>query len=175
MFSYVNYILFCGGQYTPRYSLGAAPQNACLFSPLSSSGTYSRKIQSYFCSFVISLSCSQINHFRACSRLIPLYRLLICASPSTCPAKDTGRNIRAGQFQDMLGIEEGIKRRKEREEAIHPPDHKSHDRRENCRREIALLFSKQETAPDLKKEMLNKKRKTEEHNFRKISQKEKHF
>jgi len=79
----------------------------------------------------------------------------------------------------MLGIEEGIKRRKEREEAIHPPDHKSHARRENCRKEIALLFSKQETkqetAPDLKKEMLNKKRKTEEHNFRKISQKEKHF
>jgi len=35
MFSYVNYILFRGDQYTPRYSLGAAPQNACLFSPLS--------------------------------------------------------------------------------------------------------------------------------------------
>ncbi|MDD2353578.1 MAG: hypothetical protein PHX56_08520 [Atribacterota bacterium] len=41
-----------------------------------------------------------------------------------CPAKDTGKNIRAGQFQDMLGIEEGIKRRKEIQEAIHPPDHK---------------------------------------------------
>jgi hypothetical protein len=39
---------------------------------------------------------------------------LMCASPSTCPAKDTGRNIRAGQFQDMLGIEEGIKKRKEK-------------------------------------------------------------
>jgi hypothetical protein len=38
----------------------------------------------------------------------------MCASPSTCPAKDTGRNIRAGQLQDMLGIEEGIKRRKEK-------------------------------------------------------------
>jgi hypothetical protein len=48
----------------------------------------------------------------------------LCASPSTCPAKDTGENIRAGQFQDMLGMEEGIRRRKEREEAIHPPDHK---------------------------------------------------
>jgi len=51
-------------------------------------------------------------------------RLLLCASPSTCPAKDTEKNIRAGQFQDMLGIGEGIKRKKEREEAIHPPDHK---------------------------------------------------
>ena len=50
--------------------------------------------------------------------------LLLCASPSTCPAKDTGKNIYAGQFPDMLGIEEGIKRRKEIEEAIHPPDHK---------------------------------------------------
>jgi hypothetical protein len=42
----------------------------------------------------------------------------MCASPSTCPAKDTG------QFQDMLGISEGSKIIKEREEAIHPPDHK---------------------------------------------------
>jgi len=41
-------------------------------------------------------------------------------------------------------------------------------------RERALLFSKQETAPDLKKEMLYKKRKTQEHNFRKIFRK-KHF
>jgi hypothetical protein len=41
--------------------------------------------------------------------------------------------------------------------------------------EIALLFSKQETAPDLKKEMLNKKRKTEEHNFRKILQRKATF
>jgi hypothetical protein len=48
----------------------------------------------------------------------------LCASPSTCLAKDTGENIRAGQFQDMLGIEEAIKRRRERGEAIHPPDHK---------------------------------------------------
>jgi hypothetical protein len=125
MLSYVNYILFRGGQYTPRYSLGAAPQNACLFSPLSSSGTYSRIIQFLFCSFVISPACSQINHFRACLRFVLLKCLLSCASPSTCPAKDTGKNIRAGQFHDMLGIEEGIKRRiKERQEAIHPPDHK---------------------------------------------------
>jgi len=48
----------------------------------------------------------------------------LCASPSTCPAENTGENIRAGQFQDMLGIGKGIRRRKEREEAIHPPDHK---------------------------------------------------
>jgi hypothetical protein len=41
--------------------------------------------------------------------------------------------------------------------------------------EIALLFSKQETAPDLKKEMLNKKRNTEEHNFRKILQRKATF
>jgi hypothetical protein len=64
---------------------------------------------------------------------------------------------------------------KKRETAIHPPDHKSHDRRENCRRERALLFSKQETSPDLKKEMLNKKRNTEEHNFRKILRKKSPF
>jgi hypothetical protein len=38
-------------------------------------------------------------------------------------------------------------------------------------RERALLFSKQETAPDLKKEMLKKKEKTQEHNFRKILRK----
>jgi len=37
--------------------------------------------------------------------------------------------------------------------------------------ERALLFSKQETVPDLKKEMLNKKEKTQEHNFRKILRK----
>jgi hypothetical protein len=41
--------------------------------------------------------------------------------------------------------------------------------------ERALLFSKQETSPDLKKEMLNKKRKTEEHNFRKILQRKATF
>ena len=39
--------------------------------------------------------------------------------------------------------------------------------------ERALLFSKQETSPDLKKEMLKKKEKIQEHNFRKIPQKEK--
>ena len=77
MLSYVNYILFRGGQYTPRYSLGAAPQNACLFSPLSSSGTYSRIIQSLFCSFVILPLCSQINHFRACI-------VLLCSSVFYC-------------------------------------------------------------------------------------------
>ncbi|HKK83104.1 MAG TPA: hypothetical protein VJ958_02625 [Atribacterota bacterium] len=38
--------------------------------------------------------------------------LLLCASPSTCPAKDTGKNIRAGQFQDMLGIEQGKRKEK---------------------------------------------------------------
>ena len=42
-------------------------------------------------------------------------------------------------------------------------------------RERALLFSKQEISPDLKKEMLNKKEKIQEHNFRKIPQKEIHF
>jgi len=52
---------------------------------------------------------------------VPLYYLLLCASPSTCPAKDTGKNIRAGQFQDMLGNRAGEKKR---EEVIHPPDHK---------------------------------------------------
>jgi len=41
---------------------------------------------------------------------VPLFRLLLRASPSTCPAKDTGENIRAGQFQDMLGIGEGTRR-----------------------------------------------------------------
>jgi hypothetical protein len=41
--------------------------------------------------------------------------------------------------------------------------------------ERALLFSKQETVPDLKKEMLNKKRKTKEHNFRKILRKKSPF
>jgi hypothetical protein len=41
--------------------------------------------------------------------------------------------------------------------------------------ERALLFSKQETVPDLKKEMLNKKRKKEEHNFRKILQRKATF
>jgi len=75
------------------------------------------------------------------------------------------------KFQDMLGIEEGIKRRKEREEAIHPPDHKIPCPAGELPEERALLFSKQETAPDLKKEMLNNKRKTEEHNFRKILRK----
>jgi hypothetical protein len=38
----------------------------------------------------------------------------MCASPSTCPAWNIPRHTRAGQFQDMLGIEEGIKRRKEK-------------------------------------------------------------
>ena len=37
--------------------------------------------------------------------------------------------------------------------------------------EKTLLFSKQETVPALKKEMLKKKEKTQEHNFRKILQK----
>jgi len=32
---------------------------------------------------------------------------------------------RAGQFQDMLGIGECSKIIREREEAIHPPDHKT--------------------------------------------------
>jgi hypothetical protein len=45
---------------------------------------------------------------------------LMCASPSTCPAKDTGKNTRVGQFQDMLGIEEGIKRRKEKKRGNTP-------------------------------------------------------
>ena len=69
-------------------------------------------------------------HLPALQQIIPeqafssflLNCLFLCASPSTCPAKDTGGNIRAGQFQDMLGIGESSKR--EREEAIHPPDHK---------------------------------------------------
>lgn len=90
--------------------------------------------------FCISLSCSQINHFRAYPRFVLLKRLLLCASPSTCPAKDTGKNIRAGQFQDMLGIEEGIKRIKEREEAIHPPDQKMLGWRENCRKKGHYFF-----------------------------------
>jgi len=64
----------------------------------------------------------------------------MCASPSTCPAWNIPRHTRAGQFQDMLGIEEGIKRRKEREEAIHPPDHKIHARRENCRKKEHYFF-----------------------------------
>jgi hypothetical protein len=42
-------------------------------------------------------------------------------------------------------------------------------------KERALLFSKQENAPDLKKEMLNKKRKTKEHTFRKILRKKTPF
>jgi len=79
-------------------------------------------------------------------------------------------HIRAGQFQDMLGIEEGIKRRKEKRQYTRRII-KFHARRENCRRERALLFSKQETAPDLKKEMINKKRKKQEHNFSKILRK----
>jgi hypothetical protein len=69
----------------------------------------------------------------------------MCASPSTCPAKDAGRNIRAGQFQDMLGIEEGIKRRKEKRQYTRRII-KFNDRRENCGRERALLFSKQENS-----------------------------
>jgi len=64
---------------------------------------------------------------------------------------------------------------KEKEEAIHPPDHKSHARRENCRRERALLFSKQETVPDLKKEMLIKRQIHQEHVFRKIFQRKATF
>lgn len=71
---------------------------------------------------------------------MPLYRLLLCASPSTCPAEDTGKNIRAGQFKDMLGTGEGIKRRKEREEAIHPPGQKMPDWRENCRKKGHYFF-----------------------------------
>jgi len=41
--------------------------------------------------------------------------------------------------------------------------------------ERALLFTKQETSPDLKKEMLKNKEKTQEHNFRKILQKKSTF
>ena len=52
---------------------------------------------------------------------MPLYRLILYASPLTCPAKDTGMHTRAGQFQDMLGNRAG---QKKREEAIHPPNHK---------------------------------------------------
>jgi hypothetical protein len=77
-------------------------------------------------------SALSLLHLPALQQIIPeqafssflLNCLFLCASPSTCPAKDTGGNIRAGQFPDMLGIEEGSKIRKEREEAIHPPDHK---------------------------------------------------
>jgi hypothetical protein len=57
-----------------------------------------------------------------------------------------------------------------REEAIHPPDHKVPCPAGELPEAIAFLFSKQETVPDLKKEMPNKKGKTEEHNFRKILQ-----
>jgi len=57
----------------------------------------------------------------------------------------------------MLGIEEGIKRIKEREEAIHPPDHKIPCLAGELPEERALLFSKQEISPDLKKEMLKNK------------------
>jgi len=42
-------------------------------------------------------------------------------------------------------------------------------------RERALLFSKQEISPDLKKEMFNKKEKTQEHNFSKILQRKDTF
>ncbi len=42
-------------------------------------------------------------------------------------------------------------------------------------RERALLFSKQETIPDLKKEMLHKKQIHQEHNFRKILQRKATF
>jgi len=62
----------------------------------------------------------------------------LCASPSTCPAKDKVKNIRAGQFQDMLGKEEGNIR--ERQEAIHPPDQKMLGWRENCRKKEHYFF-----------------------------------
>jgi hypothetical protein len=39
----------------------------------------------------------------------------------------------------------------------------------------SITFFKTGKTPDLKKEMLNKKRKTEEHNFRKILQKKSPF
>jgi hypothetical protein len=39
----------------------------------------------------------------------------------------------------------------------------------------SITFSKTGKTPDLKKEMLNKKRKTEEHNFRKILRKKSPF
>ena len=112
------------------------------------------------------------------SRLFRLFCstvFLLCASPSTCPAKDTVRNIRAGQFQDMLGIEEGIKRIKEENRQYTRQIIKYHDWRENCREKEHYFFSKQETAPDLKKEMLKNKEKTQEHNFRKILQKKSTF
>ena len=104
----------------------------CHFTCLLSSQSFQSRLSRLFCSTVF----------------------LPCASPSTCPAKDTGGNIRAGKFQDMLGIGEGIKRRKAREEAIHPPDHKISWLAGELPKERTLLFSKQETAPDLKKEML---------------------
>ena len=75
----------------------------------------------------------------------------------------------------MLGIEEGIKRIKEENRQYTRQIIKYHDWRENCREKEHYFFSKQETAPDLKKEMLKNKEKTQEHNFRKILQKKSTF
>jgi len=69
----------------------------------------------------------------------------LCASPSTCPAKDTARNIRAGQFQDMLGIEEVLKEEKKERRQYTRQIIKSHDWRENCLRDC-IIFPKQETS-----------------------------
>ncbi|MFZ7101789.1 MAG: hypothetical protein ACOWWO_03900 [Peptococcaceae bacterium] len=54
----------------------------------------------------------------------------------------------------MLGIGKGIYIRKGREEAIHPPVMPFYDLAGVLPKERTLLFPKQETAPDLKKEML---------------------
>jgi hypothetical protein len=63
----------------------------------------------------------------------------MCASPSTCPAWNRIKHTRAGQFQDMLGIEEGIKRRKEKRQYTRRII-KYHDRRENCERKNITFF-----------------------------------
>jgi len=59
----------------------------------------------------------------------------------------------------MLGIEEGIKRIREREEAIHPPDHKYHDWRENCRKKEHCFLQNRKLSLTCKKQCLRKKEK----------------
>jgi len=47
----------------------------------------------------------------------------------------------------MLGIEEGIKTIKDREEAIHPPGQKMPGWRENCRKEKEHYFFQNKKLP----------------------------